>query len=103
MVHVSQHTYVEGQPDFGKHPATRFTYRREPYVRATLQRTDGGTETVDAKAVRWTATHICINWVADGETFDFWVPADTVTRITRRESSWKDVYDQAEGYPDGEY
>ncbi|PYI69829.1 hypothetical protein CVV68_01615 [Arthrobacter livingstonensis] len=99
----SQRAYVESHPDFAVHPTTRFTDRREPYVRASVQRTDGDTETVDAKVTFWTATHANIRWQANDAAYDFWVRAETVTRIPRRDSIWKDVYDHADGYPEGEY
>ena len=77
-------------PDFGKHPATRAPYRKEPYVRASL---DDGT-TMDAKAIVWTDQHVHLKWQDDDfEMQTRWMPAFAVQRISRGESSWRDPYD----------
>ena len=70
-------------------PITRADYRREPYVRVTL---DDGT-TLDGKAKAWTATLVLFRWVTGHEHHSQWVNAENVHRITRSESAWQDVYD----------
>ena len=65
-------------------------YRREPYVRVRLP--DG---VVDAKAARWSHTHVLLHWVPvpGAAPRNAWVPAEWVTRISRDESSWRGPYD----------
>ena len=65
-------------------------YRREPYVRVKLP-----DEVVDAKAARWSRTHVLLHWIPapDAAPRNAWVPAQWVTRISRDESSWRAPYD----------
>lgn len=65
-------------------------YRREPYVRVRLP-----DEVVDAKATRWSRTHVLLHWVPvpGAAPRNAWVPAEWVTRISRDESSWRGPYD----------
>jgi len=67
---------------------THAPYRREPYIRVLFP--DGA---VDAKAVAWTRVEVLAHWVVDGQHHEQWVPANTVTRINRADSSWQDPYD----------
>lgn len=54
---------------------------------------------VDAKATRWTDDRVLIRWADEKNTpSSAWVPADWVTRISRDESSWQDVYDPVDQY-----
>jgi hypothetical protein len=71
-------------------------YGSEPYVRATMP--DRGT--VDAKACRWSATHVLIHWEVDHgtEVHNAWVPTQWVTRISREESAWRSPYDRTSDY-----
>ncbi|MFC9718359.1 hypothetical protein [Micrococcus luteus] len=66
-------------------------YRREPYVRVTFP--EGNRQ--DAKAERWSHTHVLIRWRADPgrPPQSAWVPAGWVERIPREDSSWRDAYD----------
>lgn len=81
-------------------PVTRPEYRREPYVRATLD--DGAV--VDGKATAWTETPVLVDWydrtkpsstVAGVYVYmhSAWLPAERVKRIKRSESAWQDPYD----------
>lgn len=73
------------------HQVTSAPYRREPYVRITFP--DGRLQ--DAKARRWSPTHVLVLWQNDPDRppHSAWVPAGWVQRITREESSWRDPYD----------
>jgi hypothetical protein len=76
-------------PDLKEFPVTRAPYRREPYVRATIDGT-----TIDAKAIGWTREHVHLKWQdAEYEMHTLWVPATAVHRIERDESAWRDPYD----------
>jgi hypothetical protein len=49
---------------------------------------------VDANAVDWTDKHVHLKWQdAEYEMRTRWVPASSVERISRDESSWRDPYD----------
>lgn len=85
-------------------PVTRAPYRREPYVRATL---DDGT-TVDGKATAWTARTVLVAWydrdtpsavvaVVSVHMHSAWLPAESVQRIKRSESAWIDPDDLGHG------
>lgn len=92
--------YVKVLPDFGRYPAQSAPHRGEPYVRVRLERVDGGEDVQDAKAVRWTATHVLVYWEDSAGSYNIWVTPDRVTRIKRCESSWKSVHDRYEAYGD---
>jgi hypothetical protein len=81
--------------------ATHAPYRREPYVRATLD--DGSV--VDGNATAWTATWVNVKWYDPDVPYavvagiqvhmhSAWVPAEHVEGIRRSESAWQDVYDE---------
>ncbi|MGM0929750.1 MAG: hypothetical protein ACQEXN_08590 [Actinomycetota bacterium] len=75
----------------------RASYCREPYVRVKLDGT-----TLDAKAISWGRTSVQLKWIdAQGFSRTAWVPAGTVRRIHRDESSWRDPYDDYAFYYPG--
>lgn len=60
----------------------------EPYVRVSFP-------VQDAKAMRWTRTHVLVQWPDDAHhPVQAWVPASWVQRIPREQSSWTDPYDR---------
>ena len=96
--------YSRTRPDLGGAEPVSATYLGEPYVRARVPRVDGRPDDlVDAKAARWTSTHVLLHWETAAGGWNVWVEADRVTRIRRRDSSWQFVYDNPELYPDGDY
>ncbi len=101
VVTASSYAKNRGEPRTpagARHTRTaREPYCREPYVRVQLDRGP-----LDAKAISWDQTSVQVKWIdAQGSSRTAWVPAGTVRRIHRDESSWRDPYDDyAFYYPD---
>lgn len=93
-------SYSDHMNDQPCEQVTRAPYRREPYVRATLD----DVTTVDGKATAWTQDSALVAWY-DPDTpsavvagvpvhmHTAWIPAEHVRRIKRSESSWIDPDD----------
>lgn len=86
---------------------THAPYRREPYIRcrtpsSAVASSAVALSAVDGKAAAWTRTAVLLHWIDDrGRAHNRWVPAETVRRISRDESSWQDPYDDwSFYYPD---
>jgi hypothetical protein len=86
--------YRSDRPDFHATPAVRYPYRQEPYGRAKVPLTSGGTEIIDAKVISRTARHILLGW-SDGQLrrHSVWVRKDAAYPIDRSVSSYRDPYD----------
>ena len=77
---------------------THAPYRREPYVRCRTP----SSLFIDGKAAAWTRTSVLLHWIDDdGRAHNRWVPARTVRRLARDDSTWQDPYDDwSFYYPD---
>lgn len=49
---------------------------------------------MDAKVRGWTKDAVLVHWQGeDGRVHNVWLTSESVTRISRDESSWRDPYD----------
>lgn len=75
----------EGPPFTSPGEVSGAPYGQEPYVRVHMP--DRGS--LDALAAHWSRTHVLIRWEDNFTTFNAWVPARWVQRITEEESRWR--------------
>ncbi|WP_354182952.1 hypothetical protein [Arthrobacter sp. UYP6] len=81
--------HTAGPAGNGPGGVTHAPYRREPYVRCRTP-----SSFIDGKAAAWTRTFVLLHWIDDdGRAHNRWVPAGTVRRVARDDSTWQDPYD----------